>query len=139
VLCFFRAVPQAAEFFDSQPLSKNKADKKAKKKEGAKANAQTLNSTGFITLPAPQSHANANLDNMSPGPSGFSSLIPSPDMGSPAPTAAMSKFSRISSAVDSSSQGGTPVPSERNKVAFGFGTKRKPEEEAQGSPPLKRR
>jgi U4/U6.U5 tri-snRNP-associated protein 1 len=139
MLYLSRAVPQAAEFFDSQPLSKSKAEKKSKKKESVKANAQALNSTGFITLPAPQSHANANLDNMSPGPSGFSSLMPSPDTGSPAPTAAMSKFSRISSAVDSSSQGGTPAPSERNKVAFGFGTKRKAEEAAQGSPPPKRR
>jgi U4/U6.U5 tri-snRNP-associated protein 1 len=119
-------------------LSKSK-EKKSKKKEAAKANAQALESTGFITLPAPQSHANANLDGMTPGPSGFSSLVPTPDMGSPAPTAAKSKFSRISSAVDSSSQGGTPVPSERNKVAFGFGTKRKAGEEAQGSPPPKRR
>src|ERR1700722_12256381 len=139
MLCLFRAVPQAAEFFDSQPLSKNKADKKSKKKEAAKANAQALDSTGFITLPAPQSHANANFDNMSPGPSNFSSLMPSADTGSPAPTAAKSKFSRISSAAESSSQGGTPVPNERNKVVFGFGTKRKAGEEVQGSPPPKRR
>ena len=134
----YRAVPQAAEFFDSQPLSKSKAEKKLKKKE-AKANAQALDSTGFITLPAPQSHANANLDSMSTGPSGFSSLVATPETGSPAPMTAKSKFSRISSAVDSSSQGGTPVPSERNKVAFGFGTKRKAGEEAQGSPSPKRR
>lgn len=84
-----------------------------------------------MTLPAPQSHAVIN--NMSPGPS----AIPTPNSGSPAP---MSKFSRISSAVDTpTSQGGTPVPTERSKVAFGFGMKRKAGEEAQGSPPPKKR
>ena len=75
---------------------------------------------------------------MSPGPSGFSSVAPTPDNGSPAPTANRSKFSRIS-AIDSPSQGSTPVPNERTKVAFGFGAKRKAGDEAQGSPPPKRR
>ena len=84
-----------------------------------------------MTLPAPQSHA--VISSMSPGPS----VIPTPTSGSPVP---MSKFSRISSAVDTpSSQGGTPVPAERSKVAFGFGMKRKAGEEAQGSPPPKKR
>ncbi|KZP23800.1 SART-1 protein [Athelia psychrophila] len=127
------AVPQAAEFFDSQPLSKSKAEKKSKKKEAAaKANAQPIDLTGF--MPVPQSHALPSGASLA---SGFSPAMSTPDTGSPAPKVG---FARISSAADAtSSQGGTPVPTERSKVAFGFGTKRKAGEEAQGSPPPKRR
>ncbi|KAG9315349.1 SART-1 family-domain-containing protein [Chiua virens] len=112
------AVPQASEFLDPQPLSKGKTEKtKSKKKEAAKAAApQSLDSTGFIILPAP--HANDSV-NASPMPSGFSSVN---DSGSPVPS--KPGFSRISSAVDTPSQSSTPV-TERTKVAFGFGAKRK--------------
>lgn len=64
--------------------------------------------------------------------------------GSPAPRAG---FSRIGAAAPitptgdspSQSQGGTPVPPDRVKVAFGLGVKRKAGEEPQGSPASKRR
>lgn len=104
--------------------------KKSGKGVAAKANVQPIDLTGFIA--APQSHANTN--GTSPGPSGFSPAMSTPDTGSPGPR---SKFARISSMADS--QGGTPVPNERTKVAFGFGTKRKAGEEAQGSPPPKKK
>lgn len=127
----FRAVPQASEFLDAQPLSKGKTEKAKKKKEASKAQAMD---TGFITLPAPQAQLISNGN--SPGPSGLSSGIPS-STGSPAPS--KPGFSRISSAVDSPAQGGTPVPSDRSKVAFGFGAKRKAGEDAHDPPPSKRR
>ncbi|KAL4074901.1 SART-1 family-domain-containing protein [Scleroderma yunnanense] len=136
------AVPQASEFLDPPPLSKGKTEKsKSKKKDAAKANApQFPDSTGFITLPAPQPSADgfASTNSMSPAPSRFSSV--GPTSGSPAPTAKPG-FSRISSAVDtpSQSQSATPVSGERTKVAFGFGAKRKATEECVGTPPTKRR
>ncbi|KAG6885672.1 hypothetical protein C0993_011436 [Termitomyces sp. T159_Od127] len=115
------AVPQAAEFLDVQPLTKGKTEKTKKKKEGK--NAQRAAESGFMTLPAPQSVV-------------ASPVVSHSNSASPAPRAG---FSRISSAVDTpTSQGGTPVPSERLKVAFGFGTKRKAGEEL-GTPPAKRR
>ncbi|KAG8212990.1 SART-1 protein [Butyriboletus roseoflavus] len=64
-----------SEFLDPQPLSKGKTEKtKSKKKEAAKAAAapQALDSTGFITLPAPQVNGSVNA---SPVPSGFSSVV----------------------------------------------------------------
>ncbi|KII90021.1 hypothetical protein PLICRDRAFT_107617 [Plicaturopsis crispa FD-325 SS-3] len=127
------AVPQASEFLDAQPLTKGKTEKKkSKKSEAAAKSSQALAmDTGFMTLPAPQSQSYS----ASPGPSGLSMETPS---GSPAPSMKPG-FSRISSAMDSPSQGGTPVPSERTKVAFGFGTKRKAGEDANGSPPPKKR
>ncbi|KAG5220306.1 SART-1 family-domain-containing protein [Salix suchowensis] len=42
------AVPQAAEFFDAQPLSKGKTEKKKQKKNEGKPNQN-----GFMTVPAP--------------------------------------------------------------------------------------
>ncbi|KAF8896384.1 SART-1 family-domain-containing protein [Infundibulicybe gibba] len=124
------AVPQAAEFLDAQPLSKGKTEKTKKKKEGKVAQVAE---NGFMTLPAPQPQPVSN--GASPGPSTFSSGVATAS-GSPAPKPG---FSRISSAVDAPSQSGTPNPSERSKVAFGFGTKRKAGEDAQGVPPPKRR
>ncbi|KIJ62825.1 hypothetical protein HYDPIDRAFT_156925 [Hydnomerulius pinastri MD-312] len=131
------AVPQASEFLDPQPLSKGKTEKsKSKKKDATKSNASsTLDSTGFITLPAPQ--ANGSIA-ASPAPSGFSSVLPMNGSGSPAP-AAKPGFSRISSAADTPFQSGTPVPGERTKVAFGFGSKRKAAEDFLDAPPTKRR
>ncbi|THV07440.1 SART-1 protein [Dendrothele bispora CBS 962.96] len=120
------AVPQAAEFLDAQPLSKGKTEKMKKKKESK--NAKAAMDSGLMALPTP------TLSNSgSPGPSGFASVNSS---GSPAPKAG---FSRISSVPDSASASSTPVPGERSKVAFGFGTKRKAGDEAPGSPPSKRR
>ncbi|KAG1747257.1 SART-1 family-domain-containing protein [Suillus paluster] len=117
------AVPQATEFLDPQPLSKGKTEKaKSKKKDLGKAGgAQLLESTGFMTLPAP--HLQSHLNSQSPAPSGFSSVIPAG--GSNSPPAMKPGFSRISSAADTPTQTGAPVPSERTKVAFGFGSKRK--------------
>ncbi|KAJ7756440.1 SART-1 family-domain-containing protein [Mycena maculata] len=120
------AVPQAAEFFDAQPLGKgNKAEKSKKKKEGK--GVQPAES-GFMTLPAPQMQSLMASANASPVPSGISSGSPAPKPG----------FSRISSAVDSPSQTGSDG-GERSKVTFGFGTKRKAGEDAEGTPPAKRR
>ncbi|KIK93479.1 hypothetical protein PAXRUDRAFT_828941 [Paxillus rubicundulus Ve08.2h10] len=131
------AVPQASEFLDPQPLSKGKTEKtKSKKKEAAKSGAPpTLDSTGFITLPAPQANGTISA---SPAPSGFSSVAPTNSSGSPAPTLKPG-FSRISSAVDTPSQSGTPVMGERTKVAFGFGSKRKAAEDFLDAPAPKRR
>jgi len=122
-------VPQAAEFFDAHPLSKGKSERgeKGGKKKG-KVAAEPAQ-TGFMTLPAPQMQSMLASANASPVPSsGVNSSSPAPKPG----------FSRISSAVDSPSQMGAD-DSERSKVTIGFGTKRKAVEEAQGSPPVKRR
>ncbi|KAG6908342.1 hypothetical protein DXG01_005253 [Tephrocybe rancida] len=128
------AVPQAADFLDAQPLSKGKTEKAKKKKEGK--GAQQVADTGFMTLPAPQAHSLV-MNGDSPGPSGFSPMVSHSNSASPAPRPG---FSRISSAVDTpTSQSGTPVPAERSKVAFGFGTKRKAAEDALSPPPAKRR
>ncbi|KAJ8579628.1 SART-1 protein, partial [Rhizopogon salebrosus TDB-379] len=56
------AVPQASEFLDPQPLSKGKTEKtKSKKKDSGKGGAgQSLDSTGFMTLPAPQMQSYVN-------------------------------------------------------------------------------
>ncbi|KAF8071950.1 SART-1 family-domain-containing protein [Lyophyllum atratum] len=128
------AVPQAADFLDAQPLTKGKTEKAKKKKEGK--GGQQVAETGFMTLPAPQMQAYLNGD--SPVPSGFSPMVSLSNSASPAPSIKPG-FSRISSAVDTPSQGGTPVPAERSKVAFGFGTKRKAGEDALSPPPPKRR
>ncbi|KAJ7158746.1 SART-1 family-domain-containing protein [Mycena filopes] len=120
------AVPQAAEFFDAQPLSKGKTEKAKKKKDG-KSGAQPVEG-GFMTLPAPQMQSLLASANASPIPSGVNSSSPAPKPG----------FSRISSAVDSPAAGGEDGE-ERSKVTFGFGTKRKAGEEAAGTPPAKRR
>ncbi|KAF8910623.1 SART-1 family-domain-containing protein [Gymnopilus junonius] len=119
------AVPQAAEFLEPQhPLAKGKTEKNKKKKESK--NAQHATDNGFMTLPAPQLHLTSN----GLSPAGSASASPAPKAG----------FSRISSAfveTPSQSQGGTPVPGDRVRVAFGM--KRKAGEEAQGSPPSKKR
>ncbi|KAG1821687.1 SART-1 family-domain-containing protein [Suillus subaureus] len=130
------AVPQASEFLDPQPLSKGKTEKaKSKKKDSGKAGAPLLESTGFMTLPAP--HSQSHLNSQSPAPSGFSSVIP--PSGSNSPPVMKPGFSRISSAADTPTQTGTPVPSDRTKVAFGFGAKRKAAEDFMDLPPSKRR
>ncbi|KAF4613943.1 hypothetical protein D9613_007570 [Agrocybe pediades] len=119
------AVPQAADFFDAQPLAKGKTEKTKKKKESKNVQQQSANS-GFMTVPAPQLNLASN--GITPGHS---------NSASPAPRAG---FSRISSSfVETPSQGGTPAPSDRAKVTIGLGTKRKAGEEAQGSPPSKKR
>ncbi|KAG1871944.1 SART-1-domain-containing protein [Suillus tomentosus] len=129
------AVPQASEFLDPQPLSKGKTEKtKSKKKDSGKAGAPLLESTGFMTLPAP--HLQSHLNSQSPAPSGFSSVMP--PSGSNSPPVMKPGFSRISSAADTPTQTGTPVPSDRTKVAFGFGAKRKAED-FMDLPPSKRR
>lgn len=117
-------------------MSKGKTEKtKSKKKEAAKAAApQALDSTGFITLPAPQANGSVNA---SPVPSGFSSVVQTNGSGSPLPM--KPGFSRISSAVDTPSQSSTPVAGERTKVAFGFGAKRKVAEDFLDEPAAKRR
>ncbi|KAF7330588.1 U4/U6.U5 tri-snRNP-associated protein 1 [Mycena venus] len=61
-----RAVPQAAEFFDAQPLSKGKTDKGKKKKEGKGGSQQA--ESGFMTLPAPQMQTLLASANASPVP-----------------------------------------------------------------------
>lgn len=130
------AVPQASEFLDPQPLSKGKTEKaKSKKKDSGKVGAALLESTGFMTLPAP--HLQSHLNSQSPAPSGFSSIIPA--SGSNSPPIMKPGFSRISSAADTPTQTGTPVPSDRTKVAFGFGAKRKAAEDFMDPPPSKRR
>ncbi|KAG2146172.1 SART-1 family-domain-containing protein [Suillus bovinus] len=130
------AVPQASEFLDPQPLSKGKTEKaKSKKKDSGKAGAPLLESTGFMTLPAP--HLQSHLNSQSPAPSGFSSVMP--PSGSNSPPVIKPGFSRISSAADTPTQTGTPVPPDRTKVAFGFGAKRKVAEDFMDPPPSKRR
>ena len=118
-----RAVPQAAEFLDSQPLSKGKTEKKNKKKQSGKDATPQLDSTGFMTLPAP-------MVNGSPAPGTSANGSPAPRPG----------FSRISSVVETETpKEGTPVPAERSKVVIGLGNKRKAAGEPQGTPPPKRR
>ncbi|KAI0749304.1 SART-1 family-domain-containing protein [Daedaleopsis nitida] len=118
------AVPQASEFLDSQPLSKGKTEKKNKKKQSGKVATPQLDSTGFMTLPAPI----ANGGSPAPGASAN---------GSPAPRPG---FSRISTMAEvETPKEGTPVPSERAKFVIGLGAKRKAAGEPQGTPPPKRR
>ncbi|RXW25546.1 hypothetical protein EST38_g317 [Candolleomyces aberdarensis] len=127
------AIPQVADLLETQPLAKGKTEKAKKKKEG-KASQQNGDGGGFMTVPAPiQTISNGTM-------SGVNSAS-----GSPAPRAG---FSRIGAGAPvtpstadspSQSQGGTPVPPDRVKVAFGLGMKRKAGEEAVGSPPAKRR
>jgi len=83
-----------------------------------------------MTVPAPQMQPLPNGD--SPGPSSFTHSV----SGSPAPKPG---FSRISSAIETPSQGGTPVPGERSKLSIGFGSKRKATEEPANPPDPKRR
>ncbi|TFK84613.1 SART-1 protein [Polyporus arcularius HHB13444] len=117
------AVPQASEFLDSQPLSKGKTEKKNKKKQSGKDATPQLESTGFMTLPAP-------MANGSPAPGTSANGSPAPRPG----------FSRISTVAETETPTeGTPVPAERSKVVIGLGNKRKAAGELQGTPPPKRR
>lgn len=133
---FSSAVPQAAEFLDTQPLSKGKTEKKNKKKNADKASTSQLDSTGFITLPAPGSSfmptSTPLSGSASPTMAGGNNRSPAPKPG----------FSRISSAlVDTESpREGTPVAgaNERGRLVIGLG-KRKAGEMAEGTPPPKRR
>lgn len=127
--CGFRAVPAAAEFLDSQPLSKGGKTERARKKKESKNQQQVVDSTGFITLPAPM-----------PSASVMESPALTPSSASPAPRPG---FARItSSAVDTNDSGhSTPIQNgdSRTKVAFGFAMKRKAGGDHQDSPPPKRR
>lgn len=118
------AVPQASDFLDAQPLAKGKTEKNKKKKESK--NGLQAPEAGFMTVPAPQVHLTSNGTTLT----GLSAS------SSPAPKAG---FSRISSGfAETPSQNGTPVPTDRVKVAFGLG-KRKAGDEPQGPPLQKRR
>lgn len=119
----FSAVPQAADFLDTQPLSKGKTEKAKKKKESKN---QQNSDTGFMIVPAPQLHLTSN--GTSPSAS-----------ASPAPKAGFSRISQAAEPAAPSPLSGTPVPTDRVRVAFGLGMKRKATEEVQGSPPNKRR
>ncbi|KAH9850365.1 SART-1 protein [Lenzites betulinus] len=120
------AVPQFGDFLDSQPLTKGKTEKKKEKKKASdKGATPQLDSTGFMTLPAPV----LNIGSPATGTSTAN--------GSPAPRPG---FSRISSVVESDTpKESTPVAAERSRVVIGLGTKRKATTEAQDSPPPKRR
>lgn len=112
------AVPQAAEFFDAQPLTKGKTEKgKNKKKEARLSTPQALGGDAFMTLPLPVSNGGSNDQSAA---------------SSPAPRAG---FSRINAAASDSMS--NAVGGERTKVTFGF--KRKAGEEPSGTPPPKRR
>lgn len=58
--------------------------------------------------------------------------------GSPAPRPGFSRISSSMVEVSSPKDSGTPVPSDRTKVAFGL-NKRKAGEDPNGTPPPKRR
>ncbi|KIY71505.1 SART-1 protein [Cylindrobasidium torrendii FP15055 ss-10] len=105
------AVPQMAEFLDTQPLSKGKTEKAKNKK--AKKNGGTTGAGDEVLTALPASAL-------------------TPLSGSPAPRAG---FSRVGSTMEaaSTSRDGTPGASERTKVAFGFGTKRKVDDDGLGS------
>jgi U4/U6.U5 tri-snRNP-associated protein 1 len=123
---WFSAVPQAAEFLDPQPLSKNKTEKaKGKKKEITKEGLPQVLDGGFMTVPAP----NMSYHSASASPA------PGEINGSPAPRPGFSRISTAATEIPSPS--GTPVPAERAKVAFGFGMKRKAGEDPNGTPPPK--
>lgn len=119
-------VPQAEGYLDPQPLvkGKGKTEKKKERKEGKGGKnvggIQTLDG-GFMTVPAPMSAVPTAMNTPSPS-------------GSPAPRAG---FSRIASFTAENTPSGTPVPSDRSKVTFGFGTKRKAGEDPSGTPPPK--
>ncbi|EMD31320.1 hypothetical protein CERSUDRAFT_119882 [Gelatoporia subvermispora B] len=127
------AVPQAAEFLDAQPLSKGKTEKKKEKKKNAdKKSTSQVDSTGFITLPAPMPNG---------GSPALGSVLPSGSQtnasGSPAPRPGFSRISTMAELAESPR--GTPVPSDRTKLVIGLSNKRKATGELQGSPPPKRR
>ena len=111
------AVPQAAEFLDPPVLSKGKTEKKKAKKANAKDDASEVG----------PSSATVGRD-FSPSANGRGSDSPAPSMMKPS-------FSQVSEPISGT---GTPTSAnDRTKVAFGFGMKRKAEEN--GSGPSKRR
>lgn len=124
----YSAVPQASEFLDPPTLSKGKTEKTKNKKKGAgkDQSPSVIDMTGFTALPISRALSS------SPGPG------PGSRTESPAPSMMKSSFSRVSEPL---SGAGTPVngASERTKVAFGFGMKRKADEDGLGTPPSKRR
>lgn len=134
-LCFaclsppFSAVPQAAEFFDAQPVSKGKTEKKNKKKNAEKNAVQQLDGGGFMTLPAPATYS------ASPAPASGAATTSN---GSPAHRPGFSRITSTAVDVASPRDSGTPVPADRTKVVIGLG-KRKAGEEPRGTPPPKRR
>lgn len=83
-----------------------------------------MDSTGFITLPAPATYSSA------PG-SGMGSAT-----GSPAPRPGFSRISAATVEAASPRDDGTPVPADRTKFVIGLG-KRKAGEEPSGTPPPK--
>ena len=120
------AVPQAAEFLDPPTLSKGKTEKtKAKKKDSTKGVVNTDMAEMSTGRPFSLS--------ASPGPSSF----PGSQRDSPAPSMMKSSFSQVHEPASVGS--GTATPSDRTKVAFGFGTKRKAGADGNGTPPTKRR
>jgi U4/U6.U5 tri-snRNP-associated protein 1 len=129
---FQSAVPQATEFLDPPTLSKGKTEKAKNKKKEKKDKTPAVDAGGFTSfIPIRPLSASG-----SPEPSSMQRR----NGDSPAPSMMKPSFSQISEpAIGSGS--GTPVsgPSERTKVAFGFGTKRKAGEDGTGTPPTKRR
>ncbi|KAH9917845.1 SART-1 protein [Fomitopsis serialis] len=126
------AVPQAAEFLDAQPLSKGKTEKTKKKKNATTSSTPQLDSSGFMTLPAP------TTQNGSPAPLAVVSGAPSTSNGSPAPRPGFSRISSVAEPAQSSKEG-TPVSSDRMKFSIGLGAKRKATGDPVDSPPPKRR
>lgn len=110
-------MPQAAEFLDAPVLSKGKTERKKAKKANAKDNAAEAGPlTGIVGR------------DFSPAVDGRGSNSPAPSMMKPS-------FSQVSEPI---SGPGTPTSAnDRTKFAFGFGMKRKAEEN--GSGPSKRR
>jgi hypothetical protein len=109
-------VPQAEEFLDAHMLTKTtKADKKAKKKEAKAQATPALGTDTFLMLPQPLAAATTE--------------------GSVAPRAGFRRISSVDPAANGDAGDG-----ERTKVAFGLSTgKRKAEDDANGTPPPKRR
>jgi len=125
------AVPQLAEFLDSQPLSKgSKGEKKNKKKKEDQSTPQVVDITSFTALPTTNSMPVSA--SASPIPAATAS-----ETASPAPKTGFSRIVSESPAPVSTS--GTPVPAngERTKVAFGL--KRKAADEPSNTPPSKKR
>lgn len=120
-------MPQAAEFLDAQPLSKGKTEKAKKKKNAAKSSTPQLDSSGFMTLPAPATQIGS--------PAGIGA---STSNGSPAPRPGFSRISSVAQPAPSSKEG-TPVPSDHTRLVIGLGAKRKATGEHMDSPPPKRR
>jgi U4/U6.U5 tri-snRNP-associated protein 1 len=123
----FSAIPQAAEYFDSQPIMKGKSKKPKKKKSNTTNIASDAQEAGasFVTLPALQTATNTSSDL-----NGASSSAPKPGF---------SKISIFAAGHSLPSQHGTPVPGDRTKVAFRLATKRKADGDLmETSPPLKR-